>query len=327
MISVYSPLRISFAGGGTDISPFFEKYGGAVVNATIDRGINIRYTDDKMPLEVSSRDFLKSALISSDNTLMENHIINLFTKNGITTGRLIMNSGAPPGSGLGSSSALLNGLLKIIYTIKNNNINDYDLAYNSYKTEKDSFKIILGKQDPYAISIGGFKFMKFLNCGEITEKFDINNEFINDLEKSLLLVYTGKTRESSDALREQVEKSENNDNEVIEKLFKLKDFAYNMKKAIKTEDINDFCNVINEGWSIKKTLGNNITNNNIEKIIKYAHEHGSMAEKLLGGGSQGFILLYTDYNNIPYLQKSMMDLTDFVIRLNFDNKGTRIIKM
>ncbi len=327
MISVYSPLRVSFAGGGTDISPFFEKYGGAVFNTTIDRGIMIRYIDDKLPLEISSRDFLKSALISSDNSPMENNIINLFTKNGIKTGRLIMNSDAPPGSGLGSSSALLNGLLKIIYSIKNVDINNYDLAYDSYKTEKDDFKIILGKQDPYAISIGGFKFMEFLNYGEIAERFDTDNEFINDIEKSLLLVYTGKTRESSDALREQAEKSGNDDTEIINKLLKLKGLAYNMRNAVKNNDINDFCSIVNEGWAVKKTLGNMVTNDNIEKIIKYAHEHGSKAEKLLGGGSQGFILLYTDYNNIHYLQKSMMGLSDFVIRLKFDSTGTRIVKL
>jgi len=326
MINVYSPLRISFAGGGTDISPFFEKYGGAVLNTTIDRGITIRYIDDNLPLEISSRDFLKSALISSDNTLMENNIINLFMKNNIKTGRLIMNSDAPPGSGLGSSSALLNGILKIIYKIKNIDINNYDLAYNSYITEKNDFKIILGKQDPYAISIGGFKFMEFLNYGEVTEKFE-NNDFINNIEKSLILVYTGKTRESSDALKNQVEKSENNDKNVIDKLLELKELAYDMKKAVKNSDINDFINIINNGWAVKKTLGNKITNDNIDKIIKYAHEHGSKAEKLLGGGSQGFILLCTEYNNVNYLQKSMMNLSNFAIRLKFDNNGTRIINI
>lgn len=207
MITVYSPLRISFAGGGTDISPFFEKYGGAVLNTTIDRGVMIRYVDDGASLEVSSRDFLRTALISSNNRSMENKIIEMFMENGIETGRIIMNNDVPPGSGLGSSSALINGILKVIYTIKKMDIDPYELGRKSYLTEKDKFNIILGKQDPYAISVGGLKYMEFRGNDETTQMFDLSDPFISDLQNSILLVYTGNIRESSQSLQDQVMKS------------------------------------------------------------------------------------------------------------------------
>ncbi len=324
-ISVYSPLRISFAGGGTDISPFFENYTGAVVNTTIDRGILIRYTDDCLPLELSSRDFLKSSIISSGKTSTEENIIHLFIKNGIKTGKLIINGDAPPGSGLGSSSSLINGLLKIIHTIKKENVNAYELAEESYNLEKDDFNIILGKQDPYAISLGGFKFMKFFRNGVLSNKFESDNDFILKLEKSILLVYTGKTRESSEALREQSLRSSLNDEGTIKNLNLLKNLAYDLKSSVNKEDFSGLCDIINNGWKIKKSLGEKISNEKIEHIMNYARSKGATASRLLGGGSEGFVLLLSDPENIDFLQKSMLSISNFVIRVKFDPYGTRII--
>ncbi len=330
MITVYSPVRISFAGGGTDISPFPEKYGGAVFNTTIDRGIMIRYVDDGGTLEISSRDFLKTSLISSDNTSMENQIIKLFTDKGITTGRLIMNSDVPPGSGLGSSSALLNGVLKTINIInvekkKESELKPMELAKLSYITEKEKFNIILGKQDPYAIAVGGLKYMEFSSSDPEMQIFDINTEFVHELESSMLLVYTGNTRESSKSLQEQAIKSALGDEETMDKLKSLKNLAFRMKQETISEDRNAICKIINKGWEIKKTLGSNVSNERIDYMINYAFAHGARSAKLLGGGSEGFILVMTEPENIDELQSKMREKSKFVIRLKFDGKGTRII--
>jgi D-glycero-alpha-D-manno-heptose-7-phosphate kinase len=326
MITVYSPLRISFAGGGTDISPFFENYGGAVLNSTIDRGIIIRYNDDGAPLEISSRDFLRTALISSsNNTSMENRIIGMFIENGIKTGKIIMNGDVPPGSGLGSSSALINGIIMLIYAIKNKSVDPYELAAESYNIEKNKFDIVLGKQDPYAISVGGLKYMEFKKDGEVTQNFDLNDPFIGELEKSIMLVYTGRTRESSKSLQDQVSKSEQGDKKTVESLKKMRDLALQMSKALKAHNRDEVCNIINEGWKIKKSLGTNITNARIEEIIAYAFDSGAKSAKLLGGGADGFILLIANKNDIGALQEKMRSKSDFVIRISFDGHGTRII--
>jgi D-glycero-alpha-D-manno-heptose-7-phosphate kinase len=326
MITVYSPVRISFAGGGSDITPFFDTYGGAVLNTTIDRGIMIRYIDDGNSLEISSRDFLKTSLISSNNTSMENRIIRMFMDEGITTGRLIMNSDVPPGSGLGSSSALLNGIIKTIYTIKGKNIDCLELARKSYITEKEKFNIILGKQDPFAIAVGGLKYMEFTSVGETTQKFDIKTPFVRQLEKSMILVYTGHTRESSKSLQEQASKSANGDEETTSKLKSIRDMAFQMSRAVMSENRDAFCSIVNEGWKIKKTLGSSVSNERIERMIDYAFKNGARSAKLLGGGSEGFILILTEPENINRLQNKMRELSEFVIRLKFDGKGTRLIE-
>ena len=324
-ISVYSPLRISFAGGGTDISPFFEKYGGAVFNTTIDRGILLRYTDDKMPLEVSSRDFLKSAIVLKQNSSVEDKIMELFMSNGIKTGKLIINSDVPPGSGLGSSSALITGILKIIYKITNKNKNSYEIAEEAYNIEKTNFGIVLGKQDPYAISVGGLKYMEFSKNSVITEAFNLENDFIETLQKSMLLVYTGKTRESSNALRDQVIKSEKNDSDTLNKLLKIKGLAGSMEKAFKTSDYGEFCNIVNSGWEIKKTLGEKVSSEKVDGIIDFAKSIGARAARLLGGGLEGFILLITPPDNVNNLQKEMLKKSEFVIRVRFDPMGSRLV--
>ncbi len=325
MITIYSPLRISFAGGGTDISPFLENYGGAVLNTTIDRGILLRYINDGCSLEISSRDFLKTSLISSNNTSMENAIIKLFTQNNINTGRVILNGDVPPGSGLGSSSAFLNGILKLIHTIKNENINSFELAEESYSIERNQFDIILGRQDSYAISLGGFKYTEFQRDSQIVTRFSEDTEFFNKLQRSLLLVYTGHTRESSTALKEQVLKSTEGDKEITNSLMAIKNLALRARDAVRMQNITEFYNVINEGWYLKKKLGNNITNDRIDNIIEKAKEDGARAARLLGGGSEGFILLVTVPEDMDKLEHSMMAYSDFVIRIKFDKNGTRIV--
>lgn len=323
----YSPLRISFGGGGTDISPFPETHGGAVINTTIDRGVTVTYKDDDYPLEISSRDFVSSYILSSrrkPGNVLEK-LMDLFDANGIRKGRVIINSDVPPGSGLGSSSALTTAVLKLIYDLKGVAKSDREIASEAFITERDKFGVTLGKQDPYAISLGGFKFMKF-------RKDDVDNywirgqdSFVEKLESRILLVYTGETRESSDVLMEQVQKASSNDQEVLSNLVLLRDLAENMRKSVISEDLDSFVEDINEGWQIKKKLGANVTNSRINQIITHALENGGQGAKLMGGGAQGFLLIVSKGGQIAELQKKMFQWSKFVIRVRFDPYGTRII--
>lgn len=167
--------------------------------------------------------------------------------------------------------------------------------------------------------------MEFRRNDETTQIFDLSDPFVNDLQNSILLVYTGNTRESSQSLQDQVSKSEHGDEVTTESLGKIKNLAFQMSKAIKAQNRDEVCNIINDGWAIKKSLGNNITNNRIDKIIDYAMNNGAKSAKLLGGGSEGFILLIGNKDNIASLQSKMMLKSDFVIRVRFDGRGTRVI--
>lgn len=326
-IVAYSPLRISFGGGGTDISPFYEKYGGAVVNTTIDRGVTVSYTEDPFPLEISSRDFVKSFTISRKNNgkYVPQKILKLFEKNGINKGRIIINSDVPPGSGLGSSSALTTAVLKLIHRINGYETDEMMIAREAFDTEKDYFGITLGKQDPYAVSIGGFKFMEFIDDSEKTVRLDEYREFISELEKRTLLLYTGKTRASSTVLADQVHNSRKGEENTISNLKAIREIAHEMKNSVVNGDIASFVKGINAGWKIKKELGRNVSNPKIESIISRALNNGAAAARLMGGGSQGFVLLISEKNEIETLQREMMKVSKFVIRVAYDPSGTRIL--
>ena len=323
----FSPLRVSFAGGGTDISPFAEKYGGAVINSTIERGVFLSYTQDSYPIEISSRDFLRTFILGNhDEDNIQNKIIELLDEYGIRSGRLYISDEVPPGSGLGSSSALITALLKIIHEVRGERIEPLALAEEAYRKEKDFFGITLGKQDPYAIAIGGFKYMEFNPDGIRTEPFsdDSTVKFIDD---RMLLVYTGKTRESSAILSDQVSKSATGDQDTIQRLKELKDITHLMRNAIIERNFDRFFALINQGWNVKKNLGKNVSSEKIEAIISKSISMGAKAARLLGGGNQGFVLIMAEPERLPFIQIEMTKFSTFVTRISTSDRGTRIIRL
>ena len=326
-IIAYSPFRISFGGGGTDINPFCDRFGSAVLNATIDRGVTVTYTRDAYELEISSRDFLKSFLVSSsDDRGVLNGILELFRRNGVDRGRLAINSGVPPGSGLGSSSALINALLLILNTVSRKEFDPYSMARETYDLESNYFGITLGKQDPYAIARGGLKLMQFQKEHVSCRMLDHNSNIIKELESRILLVYTGNTRESSNVLRSQVELSAREESPVNRTLSEIKETALRMADSLASGDIDRFSSLINEGWNLKKKANPDVSNDKIENIIGKAMSNGADAARLMGGGKEGFVLLVAKPGKIELLQKAMMHLSEFTIRVSFDERGTRIIQ-
>lgn len=327
-ITSYSPLRVSFSGGGTDISPFIEQYGAALINTTIDRGVTVKYRNDSNPIEVSSRDFLRASVHGSSRARkgLSSLIVRFLEQMGVDRGTMIINSDVPPGSGLGSSSALITAIMAIVETLQGNRIIPEKLAESSYRWEKEFFGITLGKQDPYAIALGGFKYMEMNGHENSAVHFIHSNDFLKRIEASSLLVYTGKTRESSQVLQEQVQKSSTGDDSTIENLKRLKEMSLKMKMAIEAEDMETFANLINYGWSIKRQLSSSVTNKRVDHIISTAMNHGAKAARLLGGGSQGFIYILSEENNLFNLQKEMLKVSKFAIRFSFDPLGTRIIR-
>ncbi|MCW6168681.1 MAG: kinase [Thermoplasmatales archaeon] len=323
----FSPLRITFAGGGTDVEPFIERYGGAVLNSTIDRKVMVTYEPDPYDLELSSRDFLKSITLVSESNDVLSKLYKLFESKGVSRGRVIINNAVPPGSGLGSSSALITAILKLIYSIKGKEISANELAAESYRLEKDYFNIALGKQDPYAISMGHFKLMEFTRDSENMLDLSEYSDFIQELEKRTLLIYTGSTRESSTFLKSQIDQTENKNSKIIPKLLEIKSIAYKMVDAVKTNDLNAFISDLNRGWEIKKELDKNISNKKIDNLIEEAKNNHAQGIRLMGGGGEGFLLAISEKGKLQELQKSMSEFSDFAIRISFRKNGTTSYKI
>ncbi|MCL4329579.1 MAG: kinase [Candidatus Thermoplasmatota archaeon] len=324
-ITSFAPLRVSFAGGGTDIPPFVDKVGGAVINTTIDRRVTVRYAFDSNPLELSTRDLVKSFMLTSrhrkENSFVE-RLTGLFKDKGIDRGRVAINSDVPPGSGLGSSSALVVAMTRLLSEASGFTITDSEAGRIAYETERDRLNILLGKQDPYAIAIGGFKFMEFDTSGSIRYEFLKDGRIADHIAENSLLLYTGGTRESSRVLEEQVRKSRAGDSKIMSKMESLKRLSMEMWDSLKQGSIDSFYAGINRGWEIKKTLGSRVSNPAVDDIISYALKNGACAAKLLGGGSKGFILMISEDGKLPQLQRSMSRFSDFIIRVSFGDTCT-----
>ncbi|MGP6220175.1 GHMP family kinase ATP-binding protein [Caldiplasma sukawensis] len=313
-LELFSPYRISFAGGGTDISPFYEKFGGFVVNTTIDRGVRINYRDDGYPLEVTSRDFLKTSFYTEKAESFQEKIADFLYENGVKKGRIFINGEVPPGSGLASSSAMIVGLLTLAYRITGKSVDPFRLGLDSYEAEKNYFGITLGVQDPFAISIGGFKAMRFEE-GSITYLPLENCALRKFIERTMLICYTGATRESSEVLKNQVSKSKEGDGKTIETLNHIRSVAENMYRSCREGEEKKFTELITEGWKLKKSLNRSISGENSEKIINEGMKNGALAARLLGGGSEGFVLLISKEEKLWQVQNELMKVSPFVTRV------------
>ena len=252
-----SPVRIDFAGGTTDISPFKDQYGGCVLNATINRYVvgELRINDKKTHLEY--------------------------------TGNI------PTSSGLGTSGVMNLVWLGLISQRKDN----FDISYKKklaetvYKMEQ-AMGLVGGKQDQYASAFGGINFMEFNKDNVKIEILNLSKEFIKELESKLVLVYTGKPHfsgNSNGAVIENLKKGKNNSN-----LLKIKKIAIEMKKALLKEDLDKFAKLLNEETQERKKLHKSIIPENIQKIINEGMKNGAIAAKVCGSGGGGSILFFGD---------------------------------
>ncbi len=325
-ISVTCPYRISFTGGGTDIPPFPEMYGGRVINATIDRGIRLEYVDDGQPLEISSRDLLKSWSFSKKvhNSFMEG-IATLLKARGVVSGRISISGDVPPGTGLGTSSSLVLGLIQIEKVLNGKELMREELAKEAYDVERNFFGATLGWQDPFAIAFGGFKYFEFSGSNFTMEAFDYRSYIVQQIEKSTLMVYTGSSHNSSDELQGEVSKLKEGSTVIIKRLLDIKRNTEEARKAIKESDFHKFATLVDDGWRLKKALSDKISNPNVDRLIKEAKDSGALAARLMGGGSEGFVLILADPDNLWSVQKVMMEHSDFVTRVSFDLAGPKVL--
>ena len=236
---------------------------------------------------------------------------------------MYINGEVPPGSGLGSSSAMMTALIRVIKEIRGEYNGPENLAREAYKVEKDSFGITLGIQDPYAIAYGGFKSMESLGK-EVKFSFFNDTEIMNRLSEGMIICYTGNTRESSEVLKDQVQKTQKGENDTIDKLMNMKKIAQDMKKTVIENDWDNFNNLVNSGWEIKKSLGSKVSGKNIDNIIKRAVESGARSARLLGGGSEGFVLALCDRDKLWSVQQGLKRVSEFVMRVSPVEKGTEL---
>lgn len=331
-----APLRLGLAGGGTDVPPYCEEFGGYTLNATIDMYAycTIETTNDgKVSFYAVDKDdyfeCCSTDYITLDESLtlhkgIYNRVIKQFNSGKPLSIKMTTYCDAPPGSGLGSSSTLVVAILKAYVELLNLPLGDYDLAHLAYEIERIDVGFIGGKQDQYAATFGGFNFIEFYsNDRVVVNPLRIKDWIINELENSMILYFTGVSRQSEKIIREQAENVRIKNESAIEAMHKLKKDALAIKEAILKGDILRFAEHFGHSWEAKKRMADKITNNDIDNIYEAALKAGAYSGKVSGAGGGGFMVFLVDPIKRINVIRALNQFDGRVLNFHFTNNGTQ----
>lgn len=299
-----APLRIGLAGGGTDVSPYSDLYGGAILNATID----LYAYASLEPLDTGKIEFVidgtsKILNVDSGKELervadfelfigVYNRIIKQFNLEPLSF-RLTSYIEAPQGSGLGTSSTLVVSLLGAFVEWLNLPLGKYDIAHLAYEIERVDLKMSGGKQDQYAATFGGINYIEFFEKDKvIVNPLQLKPEIIYELENNLLLYFTATQRLSANIINEQVKNVNEKNTKSVDAMHNLKEQAHQMKDALLRGELIKIGEILKFGWENKKAMANSISNSLIDSIYSMALESGATGGKISGAGGGGFMFFY-----------------------------------
>lgn len=304
-----APFRAGLAGGGTDVSPFSDQFGGAILNATIslystvtivptnNGKISILATDSGESLEVDS----EMVISGNENLKLQigvyNGIVKRFAKKPLSF-EMTTSMDVPSGSGLGTSSTLVVAIIGAFAEWLKLPLGEYDIARLAVEIEREDLKMAGGKQDQYAATFGGVNFMEFYEENRvIVNPLRINPHILKELEYHLLLFSTQTKRESSSIIEVQKSNFENKSEDVLEATKELKRQAYDMKEALLKGELHQIGEILRFGWEKKKRLARGISNSSIDKIYTTAIEAGASGGKISGAGGGGFMIFFCPNNS------------------------------
>lgn len=329
-----APLRLGFAGGGSDVSPYSDLYGGLILNATINlyTYCSIEETIDKQTTFIAtdleqSVTYLSETVLPIDGILdlhkgVYNRVIKEFHKPPLSF-RMVTYSDAPPGSGLGSSSTMVVAILKAFVEWLNLPMGDYEIARMAYEIERKDLQLSGGKQDQYAAAFGGFNFMEFLRDDHvIVNPLRIKRWITDELESSILLYYTGASRSSAKIIDEQRKNTSEGNQDAIEAMHRIKQSAVNMKEALLQGNIKAFAQILGQAWNDKKKMATAISNGMIEDVFAVAMEAGAITGKVSGAGGGGFIIFMVEPTKRMQVMRALNNLDGRVVDFQFSEGGT-----
>lgn len=299
-----SPLRLGFAGGGTDLSEFCDEFGGCIMNATISLYAYAHLVprdDGRVVFEAAEHgqrfETAAAAQISLDpGTLLHcgvyNRMVRQFNGGKPLAVNVRTTVDVPAGSGLGGSSALVVALVEAFRRYMGLALGEYEIAHLAFEIEREDLGIAGGKQDQYAAAFGGFNFMEFY-AGDrvIINPLRIKASVIQELEASLVLYFTGRSRSSAQVIKTQQAEIGKKASKSIDAMKALKNEAVEMKEALLMGQIDNIAAIMNRGWLAKKATADAVSNDEIERILELSLSNGGLAGKVSGAGGGGFLLL------------------------------------
>ncbi len=328
-----APLRLGLAGGGTDVAPYSELYGGAVLNATInmyayatiiprnDETIYLHDHNTKASQKLRSQKNLPINHILSLHKGVYNRIVREFSHKPLSF-ELSTFMDAPPGSGLGTSSTLVVTILGAFTEWLNLPLGEYDIARIAYEIERKELAMAGGKQDQYAATFGGVNFMEFDRADKvIVNPLRIRESYLNELSYSLVLYYTETSRDSSRIIESQVENVQQNRVDSIEAMHQLKRQAVMMKEALLKGDIDEVGRILDFGWQYKKQMAAGITNPSLDAVYEAARKSGASGGKISGAGGGGYMTFYCPENTRAKVIDTLKTFGGRIHRYDFTSGG------
>jgi len=303
-----APLRIGLGGGGTDVSPYSDEFGGAILNATVshyayasieplnDNGIILQALDRK---EEEHFKWCKELPIHGKLDLLKGVYNRIQKDYGLPRAsfRLSTYVDAPAGSGLGTSSTLVVAIIGAFTEALKLPLGEYDIAHYAYEIERKDLRLAGGKQDQYAATFGGVNFMEFYSDDKvIVNPLRIKQEYLNELENNLVLYFTSTSRESSSIIKEQQKNVLEKNERSIEAMHQLKEQARMMKEALLKGRLYEIGEILDYGFTQKRNMAKNISNSAIEELYEGVKKAGATGGKISGAGGGGFMVFYCPGN-------------------------------
>lgn len=328
-----APLRIGLAGGGTDVSPYADIYGGAILNATID----LYAYASLEPLSNGKIEFCfdgtdRCIVLESKKELelvegfelfigVYNRLVKQFNLDKLSF-RLTSYIEAPQGSGLGTSSTIVVSLIGAFVEWLKLPLAKYDIAHLAYEIERVDLKMSGGRQDQYAATFGGINYMEFLSDDRvIVNPLHLKDEIVNELEFNLLLYFTATQRLSATIINEQVQNVKDKNEKSVDAMHNLKEQAHQMKDSLLRGEINKIGEILNFGWKNKKDMAQSISNPLIDSIYETALQNGATGGKISGAGGGGFMFFLCPGVTKVKVSKALETLGGKVQSFKFTKEG------
>ncbi len=330
-----APLRLGLAGGGTDVSPYCDVFGGNVMNVTIDRyayaligpSTNGRLRFNAIDVGISEEFDTATQAVTTDGPLrllkgVYSRVSRDFLHGEQPALCVQTFSDAPPGSGLGSSSTMVVALLQAFVEHFSLPLGEYEVAHLAYDIERKDLNLAGGKQDQYAATFGGFNFMEFYDHDRvIVNPLRVKDWVWAELEASLVLYFTGVSRASADIIDQQSRNVGEKNQSSIDAMHRLKQEAVQMKECVLKGNLRGLAATLQAGWEAKKSTATSVSNPLIERIEKLAFQNGATAAKVSGAGGGGFMMFLCAPDQRIGLTRALLAEGGSVLDFHFTQQG------
>jgi D-glycero-alpha-D-manno-heptose-7-phosphate kinase len=333
VLIVRSPVRISFGGGGTDLPPYYEKFGGAVLSTAINKyfyTILGKRSDGRVQVISSDLRVCETwhdiAQVNIAGSALEIPLAILKHMDRDISVDLFLASEIPPGTGLGSSASVCVNILKTLTTYLQRPLSKYDLAERAFFVTRHLLGKHVGKQDEYAAAFGGLNYISFHPDGTtVVEPVELNPAVLREFQSNLMLFFAGAAHHSWTILEEQEASTRSGNPATVEALHEVKALGERMRRSLERGELRQFGQLLHEGWQAKRRISSKISTPRIDKLYSLGLENGALGGKIAGAGGGGFLLLYCEQPQQAAVREAMRQEGVHEMAFGFDTQGAQAI--